>query len=289
MENFSQRTLVLLLTIYIPTNVLLFNSDKLELNIGKMEVTFDENGKLKKSYVFHDEDDKSEALRNLFGSYDAKNKEKWNSKWAWKWNSQSKNSDKQYGKNGESTMNSADNSHEFEERKYPETQFACAAAKTDGQEMERGYRNLFRKLFEYIEGKNEAKKKIEMTTPVFMFTHMNEEKKPDKMSMCFWMPEKDASAPEANSEVFLWKMSSASFLVRRFSMVGEPSGNDWVKQMEILKKDVEDSDMTGRTDQNVCVAASYDPPWQQTGRRDEVLLRMKEEGEGEFSGPWGSI
>ena len=61
MENFGRRTLVLLLTIYIPSNVLLFNSDKLELNIGKMEVTFDENGKLKKSYVFHDEEDKSEG------------------------------------------------------------------------------------------------------------------------------------------------------------------------------------------------------------------------------------
>ena len=43
------------------------------------------------------------------------------------------------------------------------------------------------------------------------------------------------------------------------------------------------------TDKHLLIMANYDAPWTTEGRRDEVMLRKMEEGDGQWRGPWNSL
>ena len=43
------------------------------------------------------------------------------------------------------------------------------------------------------------------------------------------------------------------------------------------------------SDQQLLIRTSYDAPWTTEGRRDEVMIRKMEEGEGQWRGPWISL
>ena len=46
---------------------------------------------------------------------------------------------------------------------------------------------MFQKLQDFKQGENSEGVVMKMTVPVFSFIHLNNEKKPDRLSMCFWM------------------------------------------------------------------------------------------------------
>jgi DNA gyrase inhibitor GyrI len=114
----------------------------------------------------------------------------------------------------------------FEVRDYPalkvvETRMAKGGNGSDGS---------FNRLFQFITGKNEAKQKISMTTPVFMSdTDSN-------ATMAFVMPaklkEEDVPKP-TDSSVSVREVPPGRFAVLRFS--GGRNAKNEAKQLERLK------------------------------------------------------
>jgi hypothetical protein len=151
----------------------------------------------------------------------------------------------------------------FEIRKYPEL-VVVSAPMSKGSEKN----NAFRSLFQYISGKNEAGKKIAMTTPVFTTP-----KAEGAGVMSFVVPAEvaKAGAPKANSEaVEVAKRAAGKFAVYRYS-------GRWTKAREAeaqkrleawIKK--EGLEAVGSVEK-----ANYDPPFTPGFlRRNEALVRI---------------
>ena len=102
---------------------------------------------------------------------------------------------------------------DFEVRKYESIR--VVSAPMDGMEKRD---QSFRKLFKYISGENAGKKKIAMTSPVFMEKAQSPDEK-QKGSMSFMLPAEVAKAgpPSPDSdEVSLGQIDSGAFVVLRF-------------------------------------------------------------------------
>ena len=143
----------------------------------------------------------------------------------------------------------------FEIREYPA--LTVAITKRAGDD------GSFMRLFRFIDGANEPKEKISMTTPVFMTG--------DEMS--FVMPEKHrASTPEPTSQqVEIKTLPGRRVAVYRYSGRGTRAN-----ELVALRK------LNAWLDANKIhhgpdsVVAYYDPPWKLPGlRRNEVMLQVK--------------
>lgn len=144
---------------------------------------------------------------------------------------------------------------DFEIRDYPALK--VASTKRDGDN------SSFMRLFRYIDGGNEQKEKISMTTPVLMANG----------EMNFVVPEKNKAAPPAPSgaNVVIKTLAARRVAVYRYS--GRASRSNEERGLQKLK------DWLGENKQAYVdepVVASYDPPWTLPGfRRNEVLLPLK--------------
>jgi hypothetical protein len=100
----------------------------------------------------------------------------------------------------------------FEVREYPDLMLAATKTKLEAQ----GRDGSFMKLFRYISGANESKKKIAMTTPVFM----ENQDAGASVQMGFVMPKEiaDEGVPKPTGEqVEVRKRAGGRFAVVRFS------------------------------------------------------------------------
>jgi DNA gyrase inhibitor GyrI len=128
----------------------------------------------------------------------------------------------------------------------------------------------FRSLFRYISGENEDKKKISMTSPVFM--EDGEGKKEGRMS--FMIPAKVSAkgAPAPNAEdVSVSEIGGGTFAVLRFKGWRDEAKQE--KASEDLAKLVSESKLKpiGKP-----FFAFYDPPWTpELLRRNEVWQRVR--------------
>lgn len=154
---------------------------------------------------------------------------------------------------------------QFEIRDYPaltvvETQMADASRNgSDGS---------FRRLFKFISGGNEAKQKIDMTTPVFMSGSET------NATMAFVMPAefKTADVPKpSNAQVTVRELPAGQFAVLRFS-----GGRNAKLESATLAQ------LKAWTDtQKLSVLSSpmygyFDPPWTPSFmRRNEVMLKIE--------------
>lgn len=161
---------------------------------------------------------------------------------------------------------------EIEIREYPDLMLVSTDSKMDSQ----GRDGSFMRLFRYISGENEGNQKIAMTTPVFMEGEIGAR----DVSMGFVMPKEVAVAgvPEPNGEaVKIRKRSGGRFAVIRF-----PGRLDTklAKQQEAkLRKWLASRGLSGEPSVE---AAGYDPPFTPAAlRRNEVLIRLKSDGESE--------
>jgi len=149
----------------------------------------------------------------------------------------------------------------FEIRDYPA--LSVVTTTLEGVGMNGG----FRKLFGFITGDNEAKKKIEMTSPVLI------DSAKDKRTMSFIMPKKavETGVPKpAGENVTLGKVDAGRYAVLRFGG-GRTTKNENAAIVK-LKTWLDAQKLTGRGDP---LFAYYDPPWTPIFlRRNEVLVRI---------------
>ncbi|WP_442508429.1 SOUL family heme-binding protein [Novipirellula sp. SH528] len=154
----------------------------------------------------------------------------------------------------------------FEIRDYPDLKLAATEMGFKSQ----GRDGSFMRLFGYISGGNEAKQKIEMTTPVFMEAGEEE----TKGQMGFVIPKQVASegAPEpVSKDVKIRERKGGRFAVIRFSgiMNAETASESEAKLREWIEQ-------KGLVAEQAAETAGYDPPFTPGPlRRNEVLIRLK--------------
>ena len=126
--------------------------------------------------------------------------------------------------NEEAPYDVVDKNEVYEIRKYSDR----LAAET----ITSGSNNSFRKLFNYISGRNQTSERISMTTPV------TQVEKNGSMSMQFYLPSKfnSSNAPKPTREdVSLITVEGGYYAVLRYS--GRASDKNFVKHVEILEKE----------------------------------------------------
>ena len=143
----------------------------------------------------------------------------------------------------------------FEIREYPA--LTVATTKRSGDD------GSFMRLFRFIDGANEPKEKISMTTPVFMTG--------DEMS--FVMPEKHRSAPPKpiSQQVEVKTLPGRRVAVYRYSGRGTRAN-----ELGALRKLNAWLDANKIQHGQESVVAYYDPPWTLPPfRRNEVMVPVK--------------
>mgnify|MGYP001223201581 FL=1 len=128
--------------------------------------------------------------------------------------------------------------------------------------------NSFRKLFNYISGKNKEEKKIEMTTPV---TVLQDD---DQMIMQFFLPSRFDinSAPlPADDSIEIASINAGYFAVIKYS--GFASDQNFIKHANILKSllDLNKIEIASQP-----IKATYDGPFTLPNlRRNEAMFLVK--------------
>ena len=125
----------------------------------------------------------------------------------------------------------------------------------------------FRKLFNYISGKNKNKKKISMTTPVTQI------KKNGSMTMQFYLPSKfnkNNTPIPTNPDVKILKIKGGHYAVIKYS--GRASDKNFVKHKDILKNELKKNDILILSSP---IKATYDKPFTLPMiRRNEAMFRI---------------
>ena len=133
--------------------------------------------------------------------------------------------------------------------------------------IDSGSDNNFRKLFNYISGRNEENKKIKMTTPVTQF------EKNGNMTMQFYLPSKFnlKNAPKPTKEnVKVVNIEGGYYAVIRYS--GRASDKNFNKYRDILLKELNKDNISTL---GTSVRATYDSPFTlPMNRRNEAMFKV---------------
>ena len=131
-----------------------------------------------------------------------------------------------------------------------------------------GSENNFRKLFNYISGRNEDNEKIKMTTPVTQF------EKDGNMSMQFYLPTKfdSKNAPKPIKEnVRIVNIEGGYYAVIRYS--GRASDKNFIKHKNILLNELKINNILTLSPP---IRATYDSPFTlPMNRRNEAMFKIK--------------
>ena len=131
-----------------------------------------------------------------------------------------------------------------------------------------GSENNFRKLFNYISGRNDSKEKIKMTTPV------TQVEKNGNMSMQFYLPSKFNSENVPNpsrEDVRIINIEGGYYAVLRYS--GRASDNNFLKHKEILEKELQINNISIISQP---IRATYDSPFTlPMNRRNEAMFKVE--------------
>ena len=157
----------------------------------------------------------------------------------------------------------------FQVRDYSELVVAETIVEVEDGDFDKAGTAGFRRLADYIFGKNQKEEKIEMTAPVLM------NKEPEKKSwkMVFILPEEytleKAPAPK-DQEVVIKKLKEKRFAVARFSgRFLEKNFNECMNKLSVWIKSNSYKPLSGP------IFAGYNPPWTISAfRRNEVLIEI---------------
>ena len=131
-----------------------------------------------------------------------------------------------------------------------------------------GSENNFRKLFNYISGRNDSKEKIKMTTPV------TQVEKNGNMSMQFYLPLKFNSENVPNpsrEDVRIINIEGGYYAVLRYS--GRASDKNFLKHKEILEKELQINNISIISQP---IRATYDSPFTlPMNRRNEAMFKVE--------------
>jgi hypothetical protein len=148
----------------------------------------------------------------------------------------------------------------YEIRKYSD-RLAVETAET-------GSYNNFRKLFNYISGRNENNEKIKMTTPV------TQVKKNGSMVMQFYLPSKFNSKNVPNptrKDVRLTIIQGGYYAVLRYS--GRATDKNFIKHKEILEQELNKNKISIISPP---IRATYDSPFTlPMNRRNEAMYKVE--------------
>ena len=131
-----------------------------------------------------------------------------------------------------------------------------------------GIDSNFRKLFNYISGRNDAEEKIAMTTPV------TQVEKNGNMTMQFYLPSKFNSGNVPNpsrEDVRIVNIEGGYYAVVRYS--GRASVRNFIKHKEILEKELKNNNISIISPP---IRATYDSPFTlPMNRRNEVMFKIE--------------
>ena len=131
-----------------------------------------------------------------------------------------------------------------------------------------GIDSNFRKLFNYISGKNDAQEKIAMTTPV------TQVEKNGNMTMQFYLPSKfnsDNVPNPSREDVRIVNIEGGYYAVLRYS--GRASDRNFIKHKEILEKELNKNKITILSPP---IRATYDSPFTlPMNRRNEAMYKVE--------------
>ena len=134
--------------------------------------------------------------------------------------------------------------------------------------MTSGIDSNFRKLFNYISGRNDTQEKIKMTTPV------TQVEKNGNMSMQFYLPSKFnlENAPNPSREdVKIVNIEGGFYAVLRYS--GRASDENFLKHKEILEKELKKNSISIISPP---IRATYDSPFTlPMNRRNEAMFKVE--------------
>ena len=131
-----------------------------------------------------------------------------------------------------------------------------------------GIDSNFRKLFNYISGRNDIQEKIEMTTPV------TQVEKNGDMTMQFYLPSKfnsDNVPKPSREDVRIINIEGGDYAVLRYS--GRASDSNFVKYKEILEKELKNNNIPIISPP---IRATYDSPFTlPMNRRTEAMFKVE--------------
>jgi len=134
--------------------------------------------------------------------------------------------------------------------------------------MTSGIDSNFRKLFNYISGRNDTQEKIKMTTPV------TQVEKNGNMSMQFYLPSKFNSENVPNpsrEDVKIVNIEGGYYAVLRYS--GRASDGNFLKYKEILEKELQKNNISIISPP---IRATYDSPFTlPMNRRNEAMFKVE--------------
>ena len=131
-----------------------------------------------------------------------------------------------------------------------------------------GIDSNFRKLFNYISGRNDTEEKIKMTTPV------TQVEKNGNMSMQFYLPSKFNSENVPNpsrEDVKIINIEGGYYAVLRYS--GRASDGNFLKHKKILEKELQKNKVSIISPP---IRATYDSPFTlPMNRRNEAMFKVE--------------
>ncbi|XP_071509454.1 heme-binding protein 2-like [Diadema antillarum] len=162
-----------------------------------------------------------------------------------------------------------DNNHTtWEERFYDVSQWVGTSS--HGMDLDTATREMFMKLFDYIEGANKQGVTVEMAAPVLVKATINEKEGTlfNNFTMFFYLPfiYQNATAPSpSDPEVFLWTKPCHTAFVRSFP--GYTSAKKDLLNTGALAMDLQDK---WSYDHRYFYYAGYDSPWHIIDRHNEI-------------------
>ena len=134
--------------------------------------------------------------------------------------------------------------------------------------MTSGIDSNFRKLFNYISGRNDTEEKIKMTTPV------TQVEKNGNMSMQFYLPSKFNSENVPNpsrEDVKIINIKGGYYAVLRYS--GRASDGNYLKHKKILENELQKKKISIISPP---IRATYDSPFTlPMNRRNEAMFKVE--------------
>jgi len=131
-----------------------------------------------------------------------------------------------------------------------------------------GIDSNFRKLFNYISGRNDTQEKIAMTTPV------TQVEKNGSITMQFYLPSKfnSGNVPNPSKEdVRIVNIEGGYYAVVRYS--GRASDRNFIKHKEILEKELKNNNISIISPP---IRATYDSPFTlPMNRRNEAMFKVE--------------
>ncbi|MBN3304834.1 HEBP2 protein, partial [Amia calva] len=154
----------------------------------------------------------------------------------------------------------------FEERSYVATRWMTT--NVEGSYMSAVFQGFMR-LFNYIDGNNEAGEKIPMTAPVAVEMHPSGGKTGiSNISISFFVPAKGNPPKAKDPTIYASNRPAGVVYVRSFD--GFAMESDWNENAQALKDDLQAAGISFNP--LSLIAAGYDPPFRFINRHNEIWL-----------------